>query len=112
MTKLEIGSEVLTKQLGPPGLCKVIGISNADVWVTYFRTRGLKYWDKHYPDWRGGLVCSVMFKTPQKPYTYEEYAMMLSNRREVGEQAIRVLYKYNVGYVAVSTYPMDDLELM
>ncbi len=111
--KPQLGDEVTFKRIGPPGMGVVIGISMAGVWEKYFASnRNLSFWDEYYPEWRAGYVALVLFKEPQKPYTFEEFKIVLPDADEIPEHELKVLYKYNVQYAKIVTYPIDDLEVM
>lgn len=113
VTKVGLGKEVMLKRLGPPGMGIVVGVVMATVWEKFFsNNRNLSHWDHHYPNWRGYYVCQVLFKEPQKPYTYQEFVSMLPDAENIPESELRVLYKYNVQYAKIVTYPVEDLEVM
>lgn len=112
-TGIGLGKEVMMKRLGPPGMGIVIGVMVATVWERYFTpNRNLTYWDKHYPNWRNYLVCQVIFKEPQKPYTFQEFVEVLPDSDKISEHELQVLYKFNVQYAKIVTFPIQDLELM
>jgi hypothetical protein len=110
--RIQIGDEVVPRQLGPPGVGVVFGILKADMWACTMASRRLNYWDDLYPEWKDGYVAHIYFKKPQKPYTYEEFISLLPDVSSHPEADLRVLYKYNVQYVAVSTYPIIDLDIV
>jgi hypothetical protein len=112
-SKIGLGKEVMLKRLGPPGMGIVVGVILATVWEKFFAgNRNLTHWDSYYPNWRQFMVCQVLFKEPQKPYTYQEFVALLPNASDISESELKTLYKYNVQYAKIVSYPIEDLELM
>lgn len=110
--RIQIGDEVIPRNLGPPGKGVVFGLIKAKMWASLYAARKLDYWYEKYPNWRDGYVAYVLFKKPQKPYSYEEFLTFLNDADSIPEYELRTLYKYNVQYTAVSTYPVVDLDIV
>jgi hypothetical protein len=99
-----LGSRVISRRLGPPQIGTVIGVWHGPLWARLRERYGHRFdhWDRHYPDWRGGLVCTVLLDQPFAPMSLDEF--LAESPTATAED-----YRREPAVPDV-TYPLEDLE--
>lgn len=105
-----LGDLVTSKKTGLPTIAKVVGIMYADYYKNGYKIPVL--WDSLYPDWGDKKIIWVLFPTPQKVVTPEEYFNYWQQEVGITRAESDALYKFTIPVAQSATYPEDDLELV
>ena len=108
MLKFGMNQWVVSKKTGLPMVGHIHGITTGVYQDWVFRCRGQKTirWDDLYPDWREKFVYIVVFDTPGRTCSYEEYISLESTKFHD-----KATYEQNIPIQSCATYPEDDLEV-
>lgn len=106
---MSIGTLVTSKKTGLPMIGIVSGILDATMFKIIFEDHynGYDYiWSMNYPNWKEKLVLMVIFQSPQRTLSKEEFDLLQNIRKN------KLNIKYSdIPIVKIGVYPIDDLEL-
>jgi len=108
----KLGDQVVSKKTGYPGSGEVCGIVRAGMYVAT-TGKALEHfgcWNDQYPDWAEKEIVYVKFHESRKTVTKEEFAKYLPEAYE--EYDLDTLYAFQVPFVNVIAYPIEDLEYL
>lgn len=113
-----LGSEVVSKKTGFPGVGRVIGIYLAGGYK-FISERAIgphefTRWDTLYPNWISGLVFIVYYEKARKTLTWDEwqtgYDALPEERKILSKYQLKEEYD-KLPMMQVVAYPHEDLEL-
>ena len=114
---IKLGDTVISKQTGLPMAGKVMGIMYADFYRALTRNQfkcSYERWTELYPLWEEKTIIMVLFSSPIKNLTFEEYikGYRKTVENDIADDELQVLYKYTVPETISAYYPEEDVEVL
>jgi hypothetical protein len=115
LPRFDIGDRVVTKKLGPPIVCTIVGVMTADsffrLWGTRFKD--IRHWTDNYPTWAATHVYMVEYDQPTTPLTKEEFYRSVLETSGVSLTPDQLDKFYSMSRkTTFCNYPEEDLELL
>jgi len=116
VSDFKIHDRVISKQTGLPVAGSVVALFCGRYYAQFVRRNSsCNRWDELYPRWKDNLVAIVLFDTPMKNLTKEEYCNGCKSDvsfKGITQEEAEILYKYTVPLTYVAYYPIEDLEIL
>lgn len=107
-----IGDRVTSKQTGLPMTGAVVGVMDGEYYRAWRTPDGCD-WDRRFPGWTDKLVYFVIYDTPQRPISLEEFINQSPQWEKFNftKSQYEALYEVSTPYSYSAVFPAEDLEL-